>query len=141
MDRVTVREMPKNIRLAFMIASVTRQCNLNCAGCYAHAQKRHSQREMSLARFAELMDEARELGFAFVLLAGGEPLTRPEILDITGTHQEIIFPLFTNGMLLSERILGRLDKQKNVVPVLSLEGLRQETDLSGTNGIGSRPCC
>lgn len=119
----------------FMIASITGQCNLNCTGCYAHAQQRHYHREISVTRFNELMDEARELGFAFALLAGGEPLTRPEILDIAAAHREIIFPLFTNGMLLSDPILDRLGKQKNVVPVLSLEGFKQETDARRGSGV------
>jgi len=119
----------------FMIASVTRQCNLNCTGCYAHAQQRINHREMSSARFNELMDEARELGFAFALLAGGEPLTRPNILDTTETHPQIIFPLFTNGLLLSDPMLDRLGKQKNVIPVLSLEGYEQETDARRGQGV------
>jgi MoaA/NifB/PqqE/SkfB family radical SAM enzyme len=81
---------------------------------------------MSATRFNELMDEARELGFAFALLAGGEPLIRPDILDITDAHPEIIFLLFTNGTLLSDPMLDRLDKQKNVIPVLSLEGYERD---------------
>jgi MoaA/NifB/PqqE/SkfB family radical SAM enzyme len=119
----------------FMIASITRRCNLNCTGCYARAQNRQQREDLSQQRLKELMDEARELGFSFVLLAGGEPLTRPEILDITEAHPEIIFPLFTNGTLFTEEILERIREQKNVVPVLSLEGLETETDSRRGNGV------
>ena len=117
----------------FMIASITRRCNLNCIGCYARARSSDRQ-ELSAGRLNQLMDEARDLGFAFALLAGGEPLTRPEILDVTAAHREIIFPLFTNGMLLKGEILERLSAQRNVIPVLSLEGLERETD--GRRGAG-----
>jgi MoaA/NifB/PqqE/SkfB family radical SAM enzyme len=81
------------------------------------------------------MDEAEELGFVFALLAGGEPLTRPEILDVTGSHPRIIFPLFTNGTLLTEEMLERIAGQKNVIPVLSLEGLEAETDSRRGTGV------
>jgi MoaA/NifB/PqqE/SkfB family radical SAM enzyme len=119
----------------FMIASITRRCNLNCIGCYARARQSSEQRELSASRLKELMDEARELGFAFTLLAGGEPLTRPEILDITEAHPEIIFPLFTNGMLLKGEILERISGQMNVIPVLSLEGLEGQTDSRRGAGV------
>jgi MoaA/NifB/PqqE/SkfB family radical SAM enzyme len=118
----------------FLIASITRRCNLNCTGCYARARQSSGRQELSANRLNELMDEARELGFAFALLAGGEPLTRPEILDVTEAHPQIIFPLFTNGTLLKGEILERISSQKNVIPVLSLEGLEEETD--GRRGAG-----
>ena len=54
------------------------------------------------------MAEAQELGISIVMFAGGEPLTRPEILDITADFPGIIFPLFTNGMLLDEKLIARL---------------------------------
>jgi MoaA/NifB/PqqE/SkfB family radical SAM enzyme len=119
----------------FMIASITRRCNLNCAGCYARALQRSDRPELSVSRLSELMDEARELGFAFALLAGGEPLTRPEILDVTEAHPEIMFPLFTNGTLLTGPILERIAGQKNLIPVLSLEGLEEETDSRRGTGV------
>jgi MoaA/NifB/PqqE/SkfB family radical SAM enzyme len=119
----------------FMIASITRRCNLNCLGCYARARNKKQHGEMSLQRLNELMDEARDLGFAFALLAGGEPLTRPGILDVTEAHPEILFPLFTNGTLLTESISERIAGQKNVIPVLSLEGLEAETDCRRGPGV------
>jgi sulfatase maturation enzyme AslB (radical SAM superfamily) len=104
----------------FMIVSITRRCNLNCVGCYHRAQQRQNTDELTVDRLKQLMEEAQELGVGFTLLAGGEPLTRPEILDVTEDHPEIIFPLFTNGTLLTGLILERIARQKNVVPVLSL---------------------
>lgn len=119
----------------FMIASITRRCNLNCTGCYAQARQRTDKQELSVSRLSRLMDEARDLGFAFALLAGGEPLTRPEILDVTAAHPEIIFPLFTNGTLFTEEILEGIGGQKNVIPVLSLEGSEGQTDRRRGTGV------
>ncbi|MBN1402694.1 MAG: radical SAM protein [Anaerolineae bacterium] len=112
---------------AFVIASITKRCNLHCKGCYARAQYR-PEAEMSAERLGAVVDEAEELGVSIMLIAGGEPLTRPEILDITRQHPRMVFPLFTNGLLLDDATIARLRKQRQVVPVLSLEGHQIETD-------------
>jgi MoaA/NifB/PqqE/SkfB family radical SAM enzyme len=70
-----------------------------------------------------------------MLIAGGEPLTRPEILDITADFTQIAFPLFTNGLLLDGKTIARLKKQRHVVPVLSLEGHQLETDSRRGHGV------
>jgi MoaA/NifB/PqqE/SkfB family radical SAM enzyme len=43
-------------------------------------------------------------------------------------YPEIIFLVFTNGTLIDEQIIKRFKKQKNVVPMISLEGNQEETD-------------
>jgi len=117
----------------FVITSITKRCNLNCKGCYARAQHR-PEAEMSASRLRAVVAEAAELGVSIMLIAGGEPLTRPEILDITGDYPQIAFPLFTNGLLLDDHTISILKKQRHVVPVLSLEGHQLETD--GRRGAG-----
>jgi MoaA/NifB/PqqE/SkfB family radical SAM enzyme len=119
----------------FMIVSVTRRCNLHCHGCYARAQQRSAEAEMSPAELRRVLAEARELGISIVLLAGGEPLTRPDLLEITAEFPEIVFPLFTNGMLLDEAILAQLKKQRHVIPVISIEGHQIETDTRRGEGV------
>ena len=64
---------------ALMIASITNRCNLRCQGCYAQAHTRPSAGEMTGGKLQAVLGEAKELGISIVLLAGGEPLTRPEI--------------------------------------------------------------
>ncbi len=117
-----------------MIFSVTNRSNLHCKGCYHQALRPSSQAEMSEDKLTSIIAEARELGIYFVVIAGGEPLVRREILDITKGFPEIIFLLFTNGLLINEEILMRLKGQKNVVPVISLEGYEADTD--GRRGKG-----
>jgi MoaA/NifB/PqqE/SkfB family radical SAM enzyme len=112
----------------FMIASVTNRCNLHCKGCYAQAQDRAREPELSTARLSQVIAEAQDLGVSIILLAGGEPLTRPDLLDITARFPGIVFPLFTNGLLLDQAAIAKLRRQRHVVPVLSLEGCAEETD-------------
>jgi MoaA/NifB/PqqE/SkfB family radical SAM enzyme len=68
------------------------------------------------------------------VIGGGEPLVRREIVDITRKFPEIIFLVFTNGLLIDDGLLKKMKKQNNFVPVISLEGYEEETD--GRRGKG-----
>ena len=119
---------------AVMIFSITNRCNLRCKGCYAQALHASSNGDMSEDKLRSIFDEARELGISFAVLAGGEPLVRPEILDITEQYPEIISLMFTNGTLIDDRVLARFREQTHLVPVLSMEGYEEDTD--GRRGQG-----
>lgn len=117
-----------------LVISVTSKCNLHCEGCYHQALRAKTDAEMSDERLERLVDEAKELGISFIVLAGGEPLMRPNILDISKRTPEIMFLMFTNGLLLNDEVLKRISENKNIVPLLSLEGYQIDTD--GRRGTG-----
>jgi MoaA/NifB/PqqE/SkfB family radical SAM enzyme len=117
-----------------MIFSITNRCNLHCKGCYAQALRPSPNGEMSSEQLQSVFTEARELGISFAVLAGGEPLVRPEILEITKEHPEILSLLFTNGLLIDEDVLAAFKEQRHLVPVISLEGYEEDTD--GRRGRG-----
>ncbi len=111
-----------------LIFSVTNKCNLNCDGCYHHALRPSPETELSDERLIKAVAEAKELGVSFVVFAGGEPLTRPSILDITKDYPEIMFLIFTNGLLLNDEVLEKMAENRNVVPLVSMEGYQNDTD-------------
>ncbi len=117
-----------------MIFSITDRCNLNCKGCYNKALRQSPKEEMSAEKLRSVIAEAKDLGISFVVIGGGEPLVRGEIVDITKNFPEIIFLVFTNGLLIDDDLLKKLKKQNNFVPVISLEGHEKETD--GRRGKG-----
>jgi MoaA/NifB/PqqE/SkfB family radical SAM enzyme len=90
---------------------------------------------MSADKMRETIREARELGVSFMVLAGGEPLVRQEILDIIRDFKDVIFFVFTNGTLIDEALADRLKRIQNLVPIISLEGNRAETDLRRGSGV------
>lgn len=122
----------------FMLISITNTCNLKCKGCFPRAKNQLSLTEMGEGKLRNIIEEARELGISFLLLVGGEPLFRQEIFNITKDFPEIIFPLFTNGLLINEDLLIKLKDRKNVVPVISLEGYRKDTDERRGRGVYER---
>ena len=118
----------------FMILSLTGRCNLKCKGCYAMARENRMEAEMSMEKIRTVIDEANSLGVSVCMLAGGEPLVRKEILQVTRDYPGMIFPLFTNGTLLDDITISVLKNQRNVVPVISIEGYEEDTD--GRRGEG-----
>lgn len=117
---------------SFLIASVASRCNLRCAGCYARANGAcsdgPSRGELSAQEWERIFGQARELGVSFVLLAGGEPFLREDVLLAASGFPEIAFPVFTNGTMMAGGRLALLNQSRNLVPVLSIEGGRERTD-------------
>ncbi len=95
-----------------IIYSITERCNLHCKGCYAVALHDAVRPEMSDAKMRETIREARELGVSFMVLAGGEPLVRREILDIIQEFKDVIFFVFTNGTLIDNALADRMKRRR-----------------------------
>ena len=123
----------------FMILSVTGRCNLACAGCYSQAQERHEEPDMSPAELLSVVRQGHELGVGIMMLAGGEPMTRAdELLAIAREVPDVVFPVFTNGTLLDESLVGRMRGRRNVIPVISLEGRAAQTDARRGEGVADQ---
>ena len=118
-----------------LICSVTNRCNLKCRGCYHHSRERKSGIELTTERFSRLIDEASEIGTRIILLAGGEPLLRQDILETAAREKRTLFPVFTNGVLLDTDTTRFFKKHRNLIPVLSLEGDQQHTDERRGEGL------
>lgn len=122
----------------FLIASITSSCNLFCKGCYARANKscgeNLSNSQMPEEEWGEIFNQAKDLGVEFILLAGGEPLIRGSVIMEASRVKEVIFPVFTNGTLINEEYINLFNKNRNIIPVLSIEGNKAETDLRRGNG-------
>jgi MoaA/NifB/PqqE/SkfB family radical SAM enzyme len=121
-----------------MIFSITNRCNLRCKGCYHQALRDISRPEMSEEKLRSVIREARDLGISFVVLAGGEPLVRRDILKITQDFPDIIFLMFTNGLLITDELVTQLKTQKNLVPLVSLEGYEEDTNERRGSGVYER---
>lgn len=123
----------------FLIASITSQCNLRCAGCYARENQGCGEKESSgvltAVQWLNIFHEAETLGISFILLAGGEPLLRKDVLTAAGTVPRILFPVFTNGTLFDEDRLSLFDRYRNLVPIISLEGKEGFTDQRRGSGV------
>ena len=118
-----------------MIFSITNRCNLHCQGCYHQALRDVSKAELSETELTNIIGEARNLGISFVILAGGEPLVRENIVKITRDYPDVLFLMFTNGLLITDAMALQFQKQRNLVPLISLEGYDQDTDDRRGEGV------
>ena len=127
---------------AFLIASITSSCNLHCAGCYARAVHSCADTEpveqLSAEVWDHIFEEAEEMGISFILLAGGEPMIRRDVIEKAGDRQRILFPIFTNGTLMDDTYIRMLKKDRNLIPIFSMEGKEKQTDTRRGEGVYER---
>jgi len=123
----------------FLIASITGGCNLHCAGCYArhnhacHDGALHGQ--LTAAEWQRIFLEGDAMGISFILLAGGEPFLRRDVLEAAADVENVLFPVFTNGTMMDESYLTLFDRARNLIPVFSIEGDAAATDSRRGSGV------
>jgi MoaA/NifB/PqqE/SkfB family radical SAM enzyme len=118
----------------FFVLSPTARCNLHCIGCYA-GEYQKEQDVLSFEEIDRIFREAKELGFHFIVISGGEPFIRKDLLDLFEKHNDIYFMVYTNGTLIDEKLAKKLAELGNVAPAISVEGFEKETDARRGSGI------
>ncbi len=84
---------------------VTYRCNLRCRFCNYWQHPSRPEDELSLEGFREGSKRLAELGAILISLAGGEPLVRPDIVDIVEAVGQYHFPFITtNGWAADEKL-------------------------------------
>ncbi len=123
----------------FLIASITSSCNLHCAGCYSRANHACSDEapisQLTAEEWKKIFLESRDLGIGFILLAGGEPMLRKDVIDVAGEIPEILFPIFTNGTMISDKYIETFRQHRNLIPVISIEGHEEKTNQRRGDGM------
>jgi len=114
-----------------MLISPTMRCNLHCYGCYSGD---YAQEDLPFEVLDRVVGECKEMGIHLVLMTGGEPFLRKDLFDLFEKHQDTIFQIYTNASLISDKMVERFVALGNVIPAISLEGFREETD--GRRGRG-----
>lgn len=67
---------------------VTRACALACRHCRAVAQPRRNPQELTLEEGYRLIDDIAEMGTPLLVITGGDPLMRPDIMEFIGYGTE-----------------------------------------------------
>lgn len=68
---------------------ITQACALACRHCRAEAQPRRDPHELSESEAMRLIDQLGELAPPMLILTGGDPLMRPDVLDIARRGTEL----------------------------------------------------
>lgn len=119
--------------------SPTMRCNLACTGCYALDYPRDG--EIPLEKIGEIFKSAAGMGVYTVVVTGGEPLLREGLLDLLIRHRRLTFLMITNGLLVDDAVAMKIARSGNVVPTVSVEGYREETDTRRGSGVHEKALC
>jgi GTP 3',8-cyclase len=121
-----------NIRI-----SLTPKCNLRCIYCHREGEVKPTA-ELSKEDIAEILRVAAGFGIRSVKFTGGEPLLRPDILDIIRSVPPTMeSSLTTNGTLLAE--LARPLKEAGLKRVnVSIDSINPESykKITGLDMLG-----
>lgn len=118
---------------------LTYRCNNNCRHCWlripAHSQEKN--RELTLEELKQIADEARQMGCRTWHISGGEPMLRPDFMEIFDylTSRSIFYSLNTNGTLITPQI-ARLMTRKGS-KMVALYGATAEVHDHVTRQAGS----
>lgn len=119
-----------------LIVELTHRCALHCVYCSNPLELEARNFELSIEDWSRVFREASALGVLQTDFTGGEPLTRPDILDLVRAARAagLYVNLITSGLPLDESRLEALVQAGLDHFQLSFQGAREETanEISGT---------
>src|SRR5438045_4175600 len=125
---------------------VSRRCPLDCQHCYNNLPMgdlaaRH--RELTKDEYEKILDELADMGVIWLLFTGGEIFARKDFLEIyTYAKQKgFLITLFTNGILINEKIADYLREFPPFAIEITLYGRTKETYEALTQIPGSYDRC
>ncbi|MGD8522758.1 MAG: 12,18-didecarboxysiroheme deacetylase [Desulfobacterales bacterium] len=113
-----------------VVWNVTRQCNLKCVHCYAHARATTGDNELTTAQGEALIDDLAHFGVPVLLFSGGEPLVRPDLPELAAyaVKNGMRAVISTNGTLITAET-ARILKDIGLSYVgISLDGMEDIND-------------
>jgi 12,18-didecarboxysiroheme deacetylase len=113
-----------------VVWNVTRACNLRCVHCYAQAVERSRERELSREQGLALIDDLADFGVPVVLFSGGEPLVRPDLVELAryAVGKGMRAVISTNGTLISRQKAEELKEIGLSYVGVSLDGMEAVND-------------
>ena len=105
--------------------NITRTCNLNCVHCYSDSDSKKYDGELTTTEAKKFIDDCADFKVPVLLLSGGEPLMRPDVLELVehANRRHIRATLSTNGTLIDKKMAKDI-KALNVGYVgISVDGL------------------
>ncbi len=127
--RALAHAIPMTVHL-----ELTYRCNWRCGFCYN--PRRFQAESLTADEWIGVLDELRRLGTLTIVLTGGEPLSRPDFLEIAEAVRRRAFALrvLTNATLVTEEVAGRLAGLHPLSVESSLHGATAATH-DGTTGV------
>jgi len=113
-----------------VVWNITRRCNLKCVHCYAQADDRAFEGELSTQEGKALIDDLARFGAPVLLLSGGEPLVRKDLPELAAYAVEkgMRAVISTNGTLITRNMAEILKKIGLSYVGISVDGMEEVND-------------
>ena len=110
--------------------NLTKKCNLRCKQCFSDSGTIKAK-ELTTQEMFKLFDDMQKYGTFFICLGGGEPFTREDLFDILeyGNKKQLAISIVSNGLLLNEQIIDKLNKENIDTLWISLDGLEKNHEF------------
>lgn len=107
--------------------NTTNACNMYCAHCYRDAGCKADE-ELSTAEAKQLLEQIARAGFKIMIFSGGEPLMRPDILELVSHARSLgLRSVFgTNGTLITEELAVQLKEAGAMGMGISLDSMDKD---------------
>jgi pyrroloquinoline quinone biosynthesis protein E len=119
-----------------LVAELTHRCPLHCVYCSNPLELQARSAELSTEEWSRVFREAAAAGVLQADFTGGEPLARPDIVELVRNARAagLYVSLITSGMPMDEAKLEALVQAGLDHFQLSFQGARKETanEISGT---------
>jgi PqqA peptide cyclase len=119
-----------------LIAELTHRCPLHCVYCSNPLELQNRAGELDTQSWSRVFNEAAAAGVLQADFTGGEPLTRPDILELVRAARTagLYVSLITSGLPLDENKLAKLIEAGLDHIQLSFQGAQDEiaSEISGT---------
>ncbi len=118
-------------RRPIIVWNVTRTCNLRCVHCYSDSFAQKYPGELTHKQALTVIDNLAAFKVPAVLFSGGEPLTRPDLLELMkyATASGLRVTLSTNGTLIDKPTARQLREIGLTYVGISLDGIGETNDL------------
>lgn len=113
-----------------VVFNCTKRCNLKCVHCYSHSTGALGEHELTTDEAKAFITDIADFGSPVILFSGGEPLTRPDIVELIefANAQGLRAVISTNGTLITREMAERLKQVRLSYVGVSLDGLEAVND-------------
>ncbi|MEK7289372.1 MAG: 12,18-didecarboxysiroheme deacetylase, partial [Planctomycetota bacterium] len=113
-----------------VVWNVGQRCNLKCIHCYSQSKDIEYPNELTTKDAKAMLDDLADYGAPVILFSGGEPLMRPDLLELIGYAKEkgLRAVISTNGTLITKEKALELKKFGLSYVGISLDGLKDTND-------------
>ncbi|HVN74118.1 MAG TPA: radical SAM protein [Methanoregula sp.] len=120
--------------------NITTRCNLSCTHCYSGSGPAcATEGELTTSEAKGVIDDLADAGVPLILFTGGEPLVRPDIMELASHARSrgLRMALSTNGTLITPDIARRIKESGIGYAGISLDGANAETHDRFRNSPGA----